>query len=72
MNFISQTLSNLTSGGKIYIIFQIIYIFFGAFFLYVQWQILKELKRREAEYNMSNEKAYYRCIDTEVESRRRH
>jgi len=46
MNFISQEWGNLTTGGKIYIAFQTLYLVAGAFFLYVQWQILKELKNR--------------------------
>ncbi len=45
MNFISQSLSNLTSGGKLYIFFQIIYLVGALFFTYVQVQILKELKK---------------------------
>jgi cell division protein FtsL len=44
MNFISQTLSNLTSGGKLYVFFQIIYLSGALFFTYVQWQILQTLK----------------------------
>jgi len=44
MNFISQTLSNLTSGGKLYIFFQIIYLIGALFFTYVQIQILNALK----------------------------
>lgn len=45
MNFISQSLSNLTSGGKLYIFFQVIYLVGALFFTYVQVQILKELKK---------------------------
>lgn len=44
MNFISQSLMSLTSGGKIYIAFQIIYILCGIFFMWVQISLLKELK----------------------------
>jgi len=44
MNFISQTLSNLTSGGKLYIFFQIIYLTGALFFTYVQFQILNALR----------------------------
>lgn len=44
MNFISQNIMSLTSGGKIYIVFQIIYILCGIFFMWVQISLLKELK----------------------------
>jgi len=44
MNFISQYLSGLTSGGKLYLAFQIVYILCGIVFLYVQISIMKELK----------------------------
>jgi hypothetical protein len=44
MNFISETWESLTFGGKIYILFQMLYFAFGAFFLYVQWHILVTLK----------------------------
>lgn len=44
MNFISQNIMSLTSGGKIYIAFQIIYILCGIFFMWVQISLLKELK----------------------------
>lgn len=56
MNFISQSLGNLTSGGKIYILFQLIYLLCGCFFLYVQWQILLELRSRNNEYHCTHEK----------------
>ena len=59
MNFISQTLSNLTSGGKLYIFFQLIYLVCGVFFLYVQWQILIELKRRNIPYNNNHGREDY-------------
>jgi hypothetical protein len=49
MNFISQTLSNLTSGGKLYIGFQLFYLVGALFFTYVQLQILQQLKQKEAE-----------------------
>ena len=55
MNFISQGLADLTTGGKIYILFQFIYILCGCFFLYVQWQILKELKKRNSSYTKKYE-----------------
>lgn len=55
MNFISQSLNNLTSGGKIYLFFQFIYLICGLFFLYVQWQILLELKYRNHRYDNKNE-----------------
>ena len=55
MNFISQSLQNLTSGGKIYIFFQLIYLLCGVFFLYVQWQILLELRFRNNPYTNKNE-----------------
>lgn len=47
MNFISQSLSNLTSGGKLYVLFQIVYLLGAIFFTYVQVQILKTLKKEE-------------------------
>lgn len=47
MNFISQSLSNLTSGGKLYVLFQIVYLLGAIFFTYVQVQILKALKGEE-------------------------
>ena len=47
MNFLSQALSNLTSGGKLYIFFQLIYITGALFFTYVQWQILNQLTKSE-------------------------
>lgn len=44
MNFISQYLSNLTSGGITYIAFQIIYLVCGCAFMVVQIKIYKVLK----------------------------
>jgi hypothetical protein len=55
MNFISQSFGNLTSGGKIYIFFQLFYLACGIFFLYVQWQILLELRSRNNPYTNKNE-----------------
>jgi hypothetical protein len=49
MNFISQTLSKLTSGGKLYIGFQLFYLAGALFFTYVQLQILQQLRQKEAE-----------------------
>lgn len=49
MNFLSQALSNLTSGGKLYIFFQLIYLSGALFFTYVQWQILQELKKNKID-----------------------
>lgn len=59
MNFISQTLSNLTSGGKLYVFFQIIYLSGALFFTYVQWQILQTLKtiqNKQIEINKKDTK----------------
>lgn len=47
MNFISQSLSNLTTGGKLYIVFQLIYLIGAIFFTYVQFKILKALRGEE-------------------------
>lgn len=55
MDFIGQSLGNLTSGGKIYVLFQMIYLACFMFFLYVQWQILLELQRRNNPYTNKNE-----------------
>ena len=47
MNFISQSLNNLTDGGKVYLLIQGVYLTGALFFTYVQILILKELKKRK-------------------------
>lgn len=59
MNFISQNLNNLTSGGKLYVFFQILYLAGALFFTYVQVQILKELKKSNNCCCEKNERARY-------------
>lgn len=44
MNIIS--LSELTTGARIYIGFQLVYLLLGLFYTYVQVQILKELRKK--------------------------
>jgi hypothetical protein len=44
MNIIG--LENLTTGAKIYIGFQLVYLALGLFYTYVQVQILKNLKNK--------------------------
>ena len=44
VNFIGQYLSNLTSAGKLYLAIQVFYILCGIYFLYVQSELLRELK----------------------------
>jgi group I intron endonuclease len=44
LNTLSPNGYNLTSGGKLYVFFQIIYLSGALFFTYVQWQILQTLK----------------------------
>jgi len=56
MNFISENIENLSSGGRIYVIFQLIYLLVGVFFFYVQVRILRELKKaRKMRYNNRHE-----------------
>lgn len=43
MNFISETLANLSSGGKLYVVFQIIYIVIGVIALFILFLIVKFL-----------------------------
>ena len=43
MNFISETLANLSSGGKLYVVFQIVYIIIGVIALFILFLILKFL-----------------------------
>jgi hypothetical protein len=47
MNFISEHLNNLTSGGKVYLAVQGLYIVLGTFFMHVQLKILRELQKRK-------------------------
>lgn len=47
INFISQSLKNLTFGAKIYILFQCIYLIGALFFTYVQFQLLQELRKKK-------------------------
>jgi len=55
MNFISQHLGQLTSGGKIYITFQIFYIFIGIYGILVLKKLTKELKQFNENIRKKND-----------------
>lgn len=58
INFISQSFSNLTSGGKIYIFFQCVYLLGALFFTYVQVQLLRELRKKPPVHSCVCEKNF--------------
>jgi hypothetical protein len=58
MNFISQSLGSLTSGAKIYIAFQCLYLAGALFFTYIQIQILKELRKNPSVHTCACEKKF--------------
>ncbi len=47
MNFISQKISELTTGGVIYIAFQVVYLTLGIFFMFTIWRLVKVLEKLE-------------------------
>lgn len=49
MNFISETLANLSSGGKLYVVFQLLYITMGLFALYIFIKLYRVLNKIEAK-----------------------
>ena len=54
MNFISQNIGQLTSGGKIYIAFQFFYIIIAIYGIIVLKRLTKEIKNFNENFKNKN------------------